>query len=1216
MTTDDAALHQHVAALEGRVAELEVREQDHERAQLVRDALYRIAAAASTAADLPDFYAQIHAVIGDLMDARNFYIALYDAERGAINFPYYVDSVDPDIPDPSAWESFGVGDAGGLTAYVLRTGRAALVPQDRWKALVAAGEIASVGVDGEDWLGAPLLWQGAAIGVVVVQTYEAGRHYSDRDVEVLTFVADHVASALARARAIEETRQRNAELSLINEIGDALARQLDFDAIIELIGERLRGVFAARSVSIGLYDRASDAVEWRYEIDEGTRIHTDPTPAGSGLTSHVVRTGQPLRAGTLAELQRLGAIVVGGSVTVSWLGAPIRTGDDIVGIVIIESLREHAFDEADERLLATMASSMGVALDNARLFDETKRLLGEADARAAELAVINEIGGALAKQLEFDAIIELVGERVRSIFAANSIFIALYDGTTNLIRFPYDLDEGERFERGAFELGPGITSTVIRTARPLRIGSIEEQEAAGAISVGGSDTQSWLGVPIPAGDRVVGVVGLESLERNAYTDADERLLATLASSMGVALENARLFDETKRLLTETDQRAAELAIVNAVQKGLAAEIDSQAMYDLVGDKIQEIFDAQVVDIAVLDRKTRRLHFRYTIERGVRFPEESIELVGFRRHIFETDEPLLIDHDMAANDLRYDQPGVISGEPSRSWLGVPLHAGERVAGVITLQNLDNEYAFDTADVRLLTTIASSLSVALENARLVDETRQRNAELALINGIQQGLAAEIDMSAMYDLVGDKVQEIFDAQVVDIAILDAETSLLHFPYTIERGVRFPDEPLPLIGFRRKVMETREPLLVNEDVVGTALALGQESVAIQGEPARSLLFAPLVAGDQALGVISLQNLDREHAFSESDQGLLTTLAASLSVALENARLIDETRQRVAELDTVNRVGQAIQSQLDLSALIELVGEQMRETFEADIVYVALLDAEAGSSRSRTTARTAASSRSRRWRSGRDSPRRSLRSAPRCCSGGPPTGTRSASEDRDAGQDVPGRAHRGGRCGDRRDQRPEHQPGGSIRRRGCAPAVDHRCERRGRHPERPPVPGDHPARLGDGGAGRRGPGDLRDAGPGGRAAADRGAGTDAARRRFERRLPGAAGWAYLPRHGCPRRDRRPTPCRHDPDRRGDHRRRHRARRRRGRQRRPIGYPDGDHPGYRGGHRGAADGGPARRPRLRDRGDGRLAPGLGRPVLAERPGPARRTVTAGRHRHR
>ena len=104
--------------------------------------------------------------------------------------------------------------------------------------------------------------------------------------------------------------------------------------------------------------------------------------------------------------------------------------------------------------------------------------------------------------------------------------------------------------------------------------------------------------------------------------------------MGVALENARLFDETRRLLTETDQRAAELAIINSVQHGLAAELDMQAMYDLVGDKIQEIFDAQVVDIGVFDRDSQLFHFPYSIERGVRFPDEPMELIGFRKQVID------------------------------------------------------------------------------------------------------------------------------------------------------------------------------------------------------------------------------------------------------------------------------------------------------------------------------------------------------------------------------------------------------------------------------------------------------------------------------------------------------------------------------------------------------------------------------------------------------
>src|SRR5205814_7484314 len=92
-----------------------------------------------------------------------------------------------------------------------------------------------------------------------------------------------------------------------------------------------------------------------------------------------------------------------------------------------------------------------------------------------------------------------------------------------------------------------------------------------------------------------------------------------------------------------------------------------------------------------------------------------------------------------------------------------------------------------------------------------------------------------------------------------------------------------------------------------------------------------------------SLQNVDRTHAFNEDDQRLLTTLAGSLSVALDNARLVHETRQRVAELATVNSVGQALSSQLDLDALIELVGERVRETFEADIAYLALHDEASG---------------------------------------------------------------------------------------------------------------------------------------------------------------------------------------------------------------------------------------------------------------------------------
>ena len=139
--------------------------------------------------------------------------------------------------------------------------------------------------------------------------------------------------------------------------------------------------------------------------------------------------------------------------------------------------------------------------------------------------------------------------------------------------------------------------------------------------------------------------------------------------------------------------------------------------------------------------------------------------------------------------RYGNPYVLSGEPVRSAVFVPLVAGRKATGVVSLQNVDREHAYSETDLRLLLTLCGSLSVALDNARLVHETRQRNAELALINSVQDSIAGELDQQAIYDLVGEKLREVFDAQVVDIAVHDEDAGLMRFVYQIERGAQLPE-------------------------------------------------------------------------------------------------------------------------------------------------------------------------------------------------------------------------------------------------------------------------------------------------------------------------------------------------------------------------------------------------------------------------------------------
>ena len=260
-------------------------EGERRSAEKVQDALFRIAELAGAARDMKEFYAAIHAIVGELMFAGNFYIALYDPDRQRINFPYYVDEALVDIPDPDRWDEFGSGNAKGTTAYVLRTGEPQLIPYERNLELAEQGEIELLGAITTEasWLGVPLKAEGRTIGVLVVQSYTKDVQYTEDDKDLLAFVGQHVGAALSRARAIEETRQRNAELALINSVQDALAGELELQAIYDLVGDKLQEVFDAQVVAISILDASTGLISFPYVVERGGRSG-DRRDAGDRLS--------------------------------------------------------------------------------------------------------------------------------------------------------------------------------------------------------------------------------------------------------------------------------------------------------------------------------------------------------------------------------------------------------------------------------------------------------------------------------------------------------------------------------------------------------------------------------------------------------------------------------------------------------------------------------------------------------------------------------------------------------------------------------------------------------------------------------------------------------------------------------------------------------------------------------------------------------------------
>src|SRR5215475_11804416 len=261
--------------------------EEHKRAQMLSSALYRIAERTTSASHLQGFYASIHNIVGELMNARNFYIAVYDRATEMLSFPHFVDEKDA-APPPRRLGR-------GLTEYVLRTGEPLLATPAIFEELKLRGEVELLGSPSLDWMGVPLRAGNQTFGVLVVQSYHEDVRFGERDKEILTFVSQQLASAIDHKRHEEALRHSEARYrSLIQsavygiyrgsvdgrflDVNPALIHMLGYDSAEEILTlDPKREVFvepAAHTHLMQEFQRTGklDSAEVRWKRKDGSAI--------------------------------------------------------------------------------------------------------------------------------------------------------------------------------------------------------------------------------------------------------------------------------------------------------------------------------------------------------------------------------------------------------------------------------------------------------------------------------------------------------------------------------------------------------------------------------------------------------------------------------------------------------------------------------------------------------------------------------------------------------------------------------------------------------------------------------------------------------------------------------------------------------------------------------------------------------------------------------
>lgn len=244
---------------------------------------------------------------------------------------------------------------------------------------------------------------------------------------------------------------------------------------------------------------------------------------------------------------------------------------------------------------------------------------------------------------------------------------------------------------------------------------------------------------------------------------------------------------------------------------------------------------------------------------------------------------------------------------------PLIAQNQIVGYI-YADMDSLYgSFTEVDSDMLGMLANQAAVTLDNVNWAQgleqkveertaELRARVDELAILNSVQAGLASQLDVSAIYELIGEQLRSLFDSQAISIVSFDVERDVRHYHYILEQGQRLEvaDAPIPLMS--KYIIQQKQPLLINDHFKERLAEIGLKSNTLPGtKPTQSLLRMPILVDGEVKGVIGLDNIDRENAFTDTDVRLLTTLASSMSVALEKARLYQQAEEARAAADAAS---------------------------------------------------------------------------------------------------------------------------------------------------------------------------------------------------------------------------------------------------------------------------------------------------------------------------
>ena len=477
------------------------------------------------------------------------------------------------------------------------------------------------------YAGAPLLAKGEVIGFLDL-TSLTPNFYNHTHADRLKAFADQVAIAVENARLLEEAQQRADQLSVLLDIGLAVNSGFEMDKLLRALLEKCQRVLPIEAFYVATYDHETGMIGFPLFYDKGEISVLPPNELreSPGLTGYVIQTRQVLYIpDALAEeaARKYKAIDFGGDPSRSYVGVPLLVGDRVVGVISMQCSQPNAYHPDQIRLLETIATQTAGVIENARLFEEVRH-------RAEEMTALFDIGITVTSGLDMDQVLKTLLEKCRQVLPVEAFYIGILDPETGLIQHPLAYDRGEypKIPTRDLRQNPGLSGRVIKDRQTLYIPDIISPNAATTFQIfrtSGTPTRAYVGVPMIVGDRVVGVISMQSYKPNAYDPAQIRLLETIATQAAVAIENSRLYEKAQQEIREREKaenryralfEQSHDAVFILDMQGKHLDVNQRAA-DLTGYTVEELIQLSTLDISVQKKESK--HILERLQKGEIIP---------------------------------------------------------------------------------------------------------------------------------------------------------------------------------------------------------------------------------------------------------------------------------------------------------------------------------------------------------------------------------------------------------------------------------------------------------------------------------------------------------------------------------------------------------------------------------------------------------------------